>query len=135
MNRRSTLALIVFVLCWLLSSARLVVDAPRPESIANLAFQIPYRSDQRFAALKAVLPTGGTVGYIGETGAPVDVLGNYYLTQYALAPLIVEDSLNHSLVVGNFPSSRTAQLPDDLKLIRDFGNGVFLFAQKGSASR
>jgi hypothetical protein len=129
MNRRSTLALVVFVLCCLLSSARLVVDAPRPKSLSDLASQIPNGSDRRFAALKAALPAQGTIGYVGEPGAPVDVLGNYYLTQYALAPLILENSPNHPLVVGNFPSS-SPQTPDNLKLIRDFGNGVLLFAQK-----
>ncbi len=30
-------------------------------------------------------------------------LGDYYLAQYALAPLVVDHSTNHALVVGNFP--------------------------------
>lgn len=132
MTVRQTLALLLFVLCCLLSSARLVVDAPRPESIKDLAAKIPNRSDRRFAGLKAALPSHGTVGYVGEAGAPIDVLGNYYLTQYALAPLIVENSPNHSLIVGNFPKSMPSQLPGNLILVRDFGNGVFLFARKDS---
>ena len=132
MNRRSTLALVLFLLGCLLSSARLVVDAPRPRSIDDLASQIPNRSDRRFVALKTALPRHGTVGYVGESGAPVDVLGNYYLTQYALAPMIVENSSNHPLVVGNFPRSQPSHVPDNLTLIRDFGNGVFLFARKDS---
>jgi len=130
MIHRSTLALLAFVLCCLLSSARLAVDAPRPQSVQNLAWQIPNRSDRRFAALKAALPQHGTVGYVGETGAPVNVLSDYYLTQYALAPLIVDDSTNHPLVVGNFPHSPRSQPPDNLNLIKDFGNGVLLFAPK-----
>jgi hypothetical protein len=132
MNRRSNIALIVFVLCCLLSSARLVVDAPLQKSISPLASRIPNRSDRRFAALKAALPPQGTVGYVGESGAPVDVLGNYYLTQYALAPLVVENSVKHPLVIGNFPKSPPSQPPDDLRVIQDFGDGVLLFAPKDS---
>ncbi len=132
MNLCQTLAMTVFILCCLLSSARLVVDAPRPKAINDLAAKIPNRSDRRFVLLKAALPAHGTIGYIGETGAPIDVLGNYYLTQYALAPLIVENSANHSLVIGNFPKSPPSQPPGGLKLVHDFGGGVFLFAQKDS---
>jgi len=100
--------------------------------VKNLAQQIPSRSDQRFAPLKGALPTHGAVGYVGEAGAPVDVLSDYYLTQYALAPLVVENSTNHPLVIGNFPRSKPSQVPDNLTMIRDFGNGVFLFALKDS---
>src|SRR5579864_4166178 len=126
MTHRSAIAVLILVLCCLLSSARLVIDASRPRSVKNLAQQIPSRSDQRFATLKAALPAHGAVGYVGEAGAPVDVLSDYYLTQYALAPLVVEDSTNHPLVIGNFPRSQRSQVPDNLKMIQDFGNGVFL---------
>ena len=73
-------------------------------------------------------------GYLGESGAAA--LGDYYLAQYALAPLVVDHSVNHALVVGNFPSSTggaPAALPSDhLQLVQDFGDGVLLFANKGA---
>lgn len=130
MTHRSAIVILILVLCCLLSSARLVIDAPRPGSVKNLAQPIPSRSDQRFATLKAALPVHGAVGYVGEAGAPVDVLSDYYLTQYALAPLVVENSTNHPLVIGNFPRSQPSQVPENLKLIQDFGNGVLLFTRK-----
>jgi len=118
-------ALWIFVLGCLLSSARLILD--RSDAVYN-ANDVTGRSDQRFAALRNLLPKRGIVGYIGQSGN--STIGYYYLTQYALAPVIVDHSLNHPFVVGNFPSSRPAGLPDNLQLVRDFGDGVFLFVNK-----
>ncbi len=69
------------------------------------------------------------MGYIGEPGPAAN--GDYYLTQYALVPLIVERSTEHPFVIGNFPHS-TPPMPDNLRLIRNFGHGVLLFAAKDS---
>jgi len=116
---RTTIALIVFIGCCLLSSARLVRDASHHQTdhVAKL-------SDQRFAALKAELPARGVVGYLGEPG---DCLApDYYLTQYALAPLVIDPSPNHPLVVGNFPSTHLPEFSTDFRVVKDFGNGVVL---------
>src|SRR5579871_1204001 len=119
---KTAIAVLIFVAGCLLSSARLVLEAPRgyvPDDVAR-------RSDLRFAEIKAALPARGVVGY---AGAPADSIGYYYLAQYALAPRVVEHSLNHPLIVGNFPSS-PPQLPANLEVLRDFGNGVLLLANK-----
>jgi hypothetical protein len=121
-----TIATVIFILCCLLSTARVVIEAPNParlhpDDIAN-------RSDWRFAALKAALPKQGVIGYIGDSSSPAD----YYLTQYALAPLVVDHSPAHPLVIGNFLTPLPPQsLPSDqLQLLKDFGNGVLLFANR-----
>ena len=44
------------------------------------------------------------------------------------APLVVDPSPHHALVVGNFPSSPPSGIPQDLRLVEDFGQGVLLFA-------
>ncbi|HLV86884.1 MAG TPA: hypothetical protein VKV39_07910 [Candidatus Sulfotelmatobacter sp.] len=114
----------VFVLCCLLSSARLAWNAGK----ASDSNQVALRSDPRFAALKAALPAHGVVGYVGDPGQSP---GEYYLAQYALAPLVVDHSVNHSLVVGNV--SKTAFAPtSNLALVHDFGNGVLLLANEGA---
>jgi hypothetical protein len=116
----------MFILCCLLSTARLVIDAPRSKISAG---DIARRSDQRFSALRTALPQHGIVGYIGEPGTPA--LADYYLAQYALAPLVVDHSSNHALVIGNFPASSAMKAPsEDLQLVKDFGGGVLLFARK-----
>ena len=116
----------MLVVCCLLSSGRMLWRAPRPTRISP--DDISKRSDQRFAALKARLPASGVIGYLGETG---DFgTADYYLAQYALAPLVLDLSPRHSLVVGNFPSSPPFGIPQNLRLVEDFGQGVMLFAAK-----
>jgi len=121
-SSKAAVAILIFVLGCLLSSARLVVEAPR----AHVPDEVARQSDLRFAGIKAALPTRGVVGY---WGAPGDSIEYYYLAQYALAPLVVDRSLNHPLIVGNAPLS-TAELPPDIEVLRDFGNGVLLLARK-----
>lgn len=119
---RLTIAAWIFSVCCLMSSACLLVRTGiHPIDPNNVA----QRSDMRFAALKAVLPERGVVGYIGRPGAPIS---DYYLAQYALAPLIVDRSTNHSLVVGNFPGVLSNPSVGHLHVVRDLGNGVLLLA-------
>jgi hypothetical protein len=104
----------------------MVVQSPNPTRVT--ADDISRRSDLRFAALKARLPANGVIGYIGETGN--SATPNYYLAQYALAPLVVDDSPDHAIVIGNFPSSSPSRIPQNLRLVENFGDGVLLFAAK-----
>jgi hypothetical protein len=117
-------ALLIFIFGCLLSTVRVLKEAPRPSQPSTDG--VAHRSDLRFAAMKAALPTRGVVGYVGESGDPV---ADYYLAQYALAPLVIDRSPNHPLVVGNFPGSSPGT-PDHLQLQADFGNGVLLFANQ-----
>lgn len=133
-----SVAFLVFVFGCLLSTARIVWDAPRPSSPPDSAQAVGRRSDQRFAALRSSLPERGVIGYVGEPGAAA--LGDYYLAQYALAPLVIDHSTNHALVMGNFPSyvgaapavSPLRVAAQNLQLMKDFGDGVLLFANKGA---
>jgi hypothetical protein len=135
MNRsRVTVASAIFIICCLLSSARLIFQAPTPGRWHDSSDAIQRLSDQRFAEIKKVLPTHGVVGYIGESGTS-EALGAYYLTQYALAPVVVEHSANHALVIGNFPAASAnpiPPLPENLRLVKNFGDGVFLLTSKES---
>lgn len=112
------------MLCSLISTARIVLNAANP---ARSGDDVSRRSDQRFAALKARLPDHGIVGYLGESGD--SAIPDYYLTQYALAPLIVDHSPDRVIVVGNFPS-QPAHIPSNLRIVQDFGDGVLLLAGK-----
>jgi hypothetical protein len=120
----TTVGILAFAVCCLLSSAHLLWNTP---DLLHLSVDdIAARSDQRFAALKAQLPGRGVVGYIGESGN--SGTAGYYLAQYALAPLVVDRSPNHALVIGSFPDSLPDSPLGNLQLIQNFGNGVLLFA-------
>ena len=89
--------------------------------------------EQRFAALRTVLPPRGIVGYLSDTGGNQDSLRRYYLTQYSLAPVVVAPDANRELVIANFSSPSTiARLADEhgLSVERDFGNGVALLKRR-----
>jgi len=122
---KTTVGVVVFVVCCLLSSFRLVLDTPSPAHVGP--DNIAQRSDQRFVALKTELPSRGVIGYVGESDD--SALPDYYLTQYAVAPLVVDRSPNHKLVIGNFPNSHS-ESPSGLRLVKDFGNGVMLFTKE-----
>ena len=104
-------------------------DFPRRDRISQY--------ERRFEGLKKILPTHGVVGYLSHRQAQ-DIrfdagTAEFYLTQYALAPLIVIHSPERDLVIGNFGAFRVD--PEifkdrDLTLIKDFGNGVMLFRRE-----
>jgi hypothetical protein len=129
---RAKVAALVFVLSCLLSSARIIIDTPPARRLNN--HEISQRSDERFAELKSLLPQRGVVGYVGESGDPESEdpgIADYYLAQYALAPLVIERSPNHHLVVGNFPRSLPSQAPSDhLRVVKNFGDGLLLYENR-----
>jgi hypothetical protein len=94
-------------------------------------------NDRRFAPVLRALPAHGVVGYLSSL--PSDKLFNsalgvahFYLTQYALSPVIVVNDANRELVVADAYRGRRIAAPPPLVLLRDFGNGVALFVRKGS---
>lgn len=125
-SARTRTGVLFFVVCCLLSTGRILFQTPNPKHIA--IDDISKRSDQRFAALKRRLPTSGVIGYIGESGD--SAVPDYYLTQYALAPLVVDQSADHAIVIGNFPSFVPSGIPRNLRIVENFGNGVLLLAGK-----
>ena len=94
--------------------------------------------EKRFEELKKILPSHGVVGYISNKEAE-DIrfdagAGEYYLSQYALTPLVVAYSSNYPLVVGNFRQAVVdpqIYAGKGLVPLKDFGNGVMLFRREG----
>ena len=121
---RMKCAILLFTICCLLSTIRILREAPNPVHITR--DDVSKKSDERFAAVKTRLPASGVIGYIGESGN--SSTPDYYLTQYALAPLVVDRSSHHAIVIGNFPLSRPSDLPPNLRLVEDCGSGVLLLA-------
>ncbi len=115
-------AMIILVCSCLFSTARIIRYAPKPWNLAP--DNIAQRSDQRFAAVKQALPSRGVIGYVGETGE--SALPDYYLTQYALAPLVVDRSVNHDLVLENFTGKQIPGSLAGLQEIQEFGKGIIL---------
>jgi hypothetical protein len=124
--RRTTAAVLIFVLCCLLSSVRLIQQAPNLFHLR--ADDISSRSDERFAAVKSSLPARGVIGYIGNSGN--SGTEDYYLAQYSLAPLVVDRSKDHPLVIANISTLPPKPDTRGLELLKNFGNGILLFSNK-----
>ncbi len=100
-------------------------------------FQDYYRIEaqqQRFAGVNATLPPETVVGYISDLPVGADDWQvNFFGVQYAVAPrLLVDESDGNKTewVVGNFlrkPDLPEIQKAHNLKLVKAFGLGVYLF--------
>lgn len=83
--------------------------------------------EQRFAGLKGMFTSTGVVGYISDA-EPYNI--EFYLAQYALAPVTIDPNHQHQLVVANFFNKAADQgnfAGGNLVLLGDFGKGVKLF--------
>jgi hypothetical protein len=94
--------------------------------------------ERRFDGLRAALPARGVVGYLGRTdpagrthaerdASSLLAFKRYLLAQYALAPVVLIESTEPDLVVGNFDQGRAPSTPAGFRIERDFGNGLVLF--------
>jgi hypothetical protein len=92
----------------------------------------------RFAELRTMLPARGVVGYLGHpepagatpreaNAAALLHFRRYLLAQYSLAPLLLIESADPELVVGNFDPGVAPPTPPGLRVVRDFGDGLVLF--------
>lgn len=85
----------------------------------------------RFAELRAALPQGQVFGYIAEPHGPAgkDAANfRYFATGSGLAPVFVERTVEHRYLIGNFVTPPTSDYFEKLglRVLRDFGRGVFL---------
>ncbi|OGI25816.1 MAG: hypothetical protein A2287_06765 [Candidatus Melainabacteria bacterium RIFOXYA12_FULL_32_12] len=86
--------------------------------------------DRRFSLVKSFLPPGSVVGYISDSYKSDNM--DYFLTQFALNPLIISNKSNNEIFIGNFRSVnyRNICLNNGFEIIKDFGGGVILLRKK-----
>lgn len=94
--------------------------------------------EARFDCIREGLPRNGVVGYTTSKRVRDDgraFIYHYQVTQYTIAPLVLEDSIQKELVIGNLLDSLSlrGRLDDDgLVLIKDCGSGVALLLGRAS---
>lgn len=92
----------------------------------------------RLADLEGALPKEGVVGYLSERDIPglkynaTDQSEELAMTQYVLAPRIIEEGAEREIVIGNFgglgaDEVQAAVAPLKLKLQHSYGLGIYLF--------
>jgi len=121
---RVRLALILLLLIVLLSSRELLRLTSHGQAGGSEAATYLRRFDE----VKKILPARGVICYTHPHIDP-SANKNYFLAQYALAPLVLRTSRDCDLLVADFPGVfSTTKLEDrDYLPVRDFENGVALF--------
>lgn len=134
MPARAWAAVVILAAAPLLSNLKLLTGVAAfweqrsgPDGVSSL--------ESRFVALKAALPASGPIGYMTDPGVSLeetDAKAELHLTQYALAPWIIEPDAGHTTVVGNFRNAVDggAISARGLDLVRDFGDGLYLFRRE-----
>jgi hypothetical protein len=108
----------------LASSASLLVEAA---GAAKGFDAVQYEG--RFSDISNDLPKDSVIGYLTDADPNLaSTSAEYYLAEYALAPVVVANNVDQKLVMANV---HTPQPPEfyrsrGLELVRDYGNGVLL---------
>lgn len=89
--------------------------------------------ERRLADVSEALPQRGQVGYLTDLPRNVRRAScELYLTQYVLAPVLVEPGSTPVLVLLNLHEGEGLPKPDTggMILVEDFGDGVLLFRHR-----
>jgi hypothetical protein len=134
---RVTVGLLLIVLFTLVSNLQFVRIAISARGTIAKGDEVT-RYEARFQKLRQTLPSRGVVGYVSDSnpeGFPRnrEYFRRYYLTQYSLAPLVVVNSTEPDLLIGDVDSAAHSErvITPGFTLVKDFGDGVMLF-RRGS---
>ena len=90
--------------------------------------------EETIFSLKKSLPSRGFVGYFNDVEPESIYGGDFWMTQYALAPLIVGKNIDSDFIVGILHPSQTKKNSFEkvgFSVVRDYGNGIVLL-QRGN---
>jgi hypothetical protein len=90
------------------------------------------RYEQRLARLKPALPQRGIVGFATDAPRTSEKWKRRGLASYILAPVLVVNSTEWPLVIGDFSDPENAKrvLGPEFEVRRDFGDGILLLARR-----
>lgn len=114
----------------LLAVSAINLSSSRPRAVPDSSERDRRALQATLEELHKVLAGETHVGYISDEmpfapSAPPTSVERYYLTQYALAPVVVELGRTSDLIVGNFRTFNP-QLTTGLTVVRDFRDGLVL---------
>jgi hypothetical protein len=139
-----TTLLVIVVACGVNVVAMARRVPPPPRVTASIASNPVMRHEQRMAAVRHGLETRGvrgTIGYVAdvpatELHAQPRAMEEYFLTQFALVPRILEvKASDYEWVVANLRTAPIAErTPSGYRVIDDCGGGVFLLRKTERAA-
>jgi hypothetical protein len=137
--RRARIALALILGALLLSQLDVIVSLAKklPSAMATEGMA---RYEKRYAEARKFLPRSGVIGYVSDPPGIGGVTQSlyerrYHSAEYLLAPLVISDSTEPELILGNFFFRGTMQkalAEHKLVVLHDFDNGVFILRKEGS---
>lgn len=135
---RIRIGIIALILFTLFSSMQLLFNQIRsfdPKSIGKDYISL---NEKRFSELKKALPPHGVVGYLADVypekiAVNATAMAGYYAARYSLAPVVIANTPQKKLVVGNFHNIKgypQVYKKNGLVLVRNFNNGLFLLRRE-----
>ena len=112
---------LILVCAGLISCIRYTFEVSRHDASGDLE-----RYENHLRLVKASLPNNATVGYVSDMKGEAE----FYLAEYALTPVILVRTAHRPFVIGNFTNMDAAHQTaeaSNLKLMKDFGQGLMLF--------
>ena len=136
---RANLGITLLLLLALVASGQMVARALRligdPEGDDAVGRDRVARHEERLAGLRTVLPERGVVGYLSDNRAAdgfsdMSAMEEYFMTQYALAPLVIVPGADRDTVVGLFSRPVDVNPSTGLRILGNFGDGVLLMKRE-----
>jgi hypothetical protein len=95
--------------------------------------------ESRFAEARKILPRSGVIGYLSDTPDTAGMTPGLYerrysSAQYCLAPLVIANSTEPELILGNFffpGGAQRAMAGRKFLVLHDFRNGVLILRKEG----
>ena len=115
-------------LLFLILSAIILFKAISYHSL-NAGRDVVTNFEDRMLALRERLPPRGVIGYFNDSEPDFINWEEYWLTQYALSPLIVTKNIDNEYIVGILHSSeikKNSYGNMGLLLVKEYGNGIVL---------
>ncbi|HEX7555973.1 MAG TPA: hypothetical protein VF338_05065 [Leptolinea sp.] len=95
--------------------------------------------DKRLRKIRPMLPEYGVIGYVADWDIPGSVFGSsdqeveFLLSQYTVAPVVLERGTDHDLILGNFSDNgdptklENVQQKLGISVLQPYSNEIFLF--------
>jgi hypothetical protein len=136
--KRASIAFALVLAATLLTQLSVSVNLAQYLPLA-LASQDTTQYEERFVEARKLLPRSGVIGYLSDPrendGSSKRLYDNHSTSaQYQLAPLILSDSAEPQIILGNFFTAdgrEKAMAAHKLVILHDFGNGVVIFRREG----
>lgn len=89
------------------------------------------RNERLLGCISSELPSAEVVGFMSDLEGPAHQ-ERYRITQYVLAPTLVDDSIDHTYIIGVFSAPYDPAPPDPEQFlpIVNCGTGIFLLQNK-----